>query len=54
MLLKFIDATAKNNGQRFDNVNQTYLVPASGKVVLQKLVNALAVILFLDIKPALK
>ena len=35
-LLRFIDDMAKNSGQRLDNVNQTHLVLASGKLVLQK------------------
>ena len=34
MLLIFIDGTAQNSGQRFDNVNQTHLVLASCKLVL--------------------
>ena len=33
MMLRFI---AYSNGQRLDNVNQTHLVIASGKLVLQK------------------
>ena len=36
MLLRFIDSTAKNSGQRLDNVNQTHLVVlASGKLELK-------------------
>ena len=36
MMVKFIDGTDKNSGQRLDNVNWTDLVLASGKLVLQK------------------
>ena len=36
MLLRFIDGTAYNSGQRLDNVNQPRLVLTSGKQVLQK------------------
>ena len=36
MLLRFIDGTAKNSGQRLDNVKQTNLELASSKLVLQK------------------
>ena len=36
MQLRFIDGTAKNSGQRLDNVYQTHLVLASGKLVRQK------------------
>ena len=36
MLLIFIDGTAGSSGQILDNVNQTYVVPASGKLVIQK------------------
>ena len=36
MLLRFIDSTSINSGQMLDYVNRTYLVLASGKVVLQK------------------
>ena len=36
MLLRIVDATALNNGQSFDNVNRTHLVPTSGKLVPQK------------------
>ena len=37
MLLRFNDGTAWNKGQSLDNnVNQTHLVLASGKLVLQK------------------
>ena len=36
MLLRFIDGTAKNNELRLYNVNQTHLILASGKLVLQK------------------
>ena len=36
MLFRLIDGTAKNNGQRLDNVNQNYLVLATGKLELQK------------------
>ena len=36
MLLRFIDGTAENSGQRLDYVNQTYLVLANGKLVQQK------------------
>ena len=36
MLLGFIDSTAKNSGQRLDNVNRTHLALASGKLVVQK------------------
>ena len=35
-LLRFIDGTAENTGQRFDNVNRTHLVLASGKLEVQK------------------
>ena len=35
MLLRFIDGTAYNSGQRHDNVNPTHLVLASGNLVLQ-------------------
>ena len=35
MLLRFIDGTAWNNGQRLDEAKQFQLVPASGKL-LQK------------------
>ena len=35
-LLRFTDATAQNTAQRLDNVTQTHLVLASGKLVLQK------------------
>ena len=35
MLLRFSDSPASNSGQRLDNVNQTHLVLASGKLVLQ-------------------
>ena len=35
MLLRFIDGTYKNSGQRLDNVNQTDLEIFSGKLVLQ-------------------
>ena len=33
---RFIDGTALSSGQRLDNVNQTHLVLANGKLVLQK------------------
>ena len=36
MLLRFIDSTAWNSGQRLYQVNRTHLVLASGKVVPQK------------------
>ena len=36
MLLRFIDSTALNSGQRLDNFNQTHLVLASGKLAMQK------------------
>ena len=36
MLLRFINGTAQSSGQRLDNVNQTHLVLASGKLVLPK------------------
>ena len=36
MLFRLIDGTVKNNGQRLDNVNQNYLVLATGKLELQK------------------
>ena len=36
MLLRFINGTAKNSRQRLDNVNQTHLVLAIGKLVQQK------------------
>ena len=36
MQLRFIDGTAKNSGQRLDNVYQSHLVLASGKLVRQK------------------
>ena len=36
MLQRFIDGPAQNSGQRLDNVNQTLLVLASGKLVLRK------------------
>ena len=36
MLLRFIAGTASNIGRRLDNVHQTHLVLASGKLVLQK------------------
>ena len=32
-----IDGTAYNSGQRLDHVNQTHLVLARGKLVLQKI-----------------
>ena len=35
MLLRFNDGTAKNSGQRLDDVNPNYLVQASGKKVLK-------------------
>ena len=35
MLLRFIDGTGYNIGQRNDNVNQTHLVLAGGKLELQ-------------------
>ena len=35
-LLRLIDGTAENTGQRLDNVNRTHLVLASGKLVVQK------------------
>ena len=34
--LEVIDGTALNSGQGLDHVNQTHLVLASGKLVLQK------------------
>ena len=37
IFLRFIDGIAKNSGQRLDNVNQTHLDQASGKLVLQKI-----------------
>ena len=36
MLLRFIDGTDSNTGQRLDNVNRTHLFLASGKLVQQK------------------
>ena len=39
MLLIFIDGTAKNSGQRLDNVNRTHPVLASGKLELQKILD---------------
>ena len=36
MLQRFIEGPALNSGQRLDNVNQTHLVLASGKLVLYK------------------
>ena len=36
MLLLFIDGIAQNSGQMLDNVNQTHLVLASAKLLLQK------------------
>ena len=36
MLLRFIEGTAYNTGQRLDNVNQTHLVVSCGMLVLQK------------------
>ena len=36
MFLRFIDSTACNSEQRLDNVNQTYLGLACGKLVLHK------------------
>ena len=36
MLLRFIDSAALNSGERLENVNQTHLVLARGKLVLQK------------------
>ena len=36
MLLRLIDGTGKNSIQRLDNVNQTHLALACGKVALQK------------------
>ena len=35
-MLKSIDDTAHNSRWRLDNFNHTHLVPASGKLVLQK------------------
>ena len=35
-LLRFIEETAKNTGQRLDNVNQTHIVLASVELMLQK------------------
>ena len=35
MLLRLIDGTACDSGQRLENVNQTHLVLVSGKLVLQ-------------------
>ena len=35
-LLRFINGAAWNSGPKLDNVDQTYLVLASGKLVLQK------------------
>ena len=40
MLLRFIDGTAQNSWQRLDYVNQTHLVLASGKLVLQKFLSS--------------
>ena len=37
-LLRVINSTALNSGQRLDNVDPTHLVLASGKLVLQKVV----------------
>ena len=37
MLLSLTDGTVLKSGQRLDNVDQTHLVLASGKLVLQKL-----------------
>ena len=36
MLLRFIDVTASNSGERLDNVNRTHLALASDKRVLPK------------------
>ena len=36
MLLRFIDGTAENSGQRLEHVNLTHLGLAGGKLVLQK------------------
>ena len=36
MLLRFIDGTAQNSGQRLHHVIGAHLVLASGKLVLQK------------------
>ena len=36
MLLRFIDGTAENSGQRLDNDNRTHLGLVGGKLVLQK------------------
>ena len=36
MLVRFVDGTAKNSRHKLDNYNPTYLVLASGKLVLQK------------------
>ena len=36
MMQRFINITDYNSGQRLDNVNQTHLVLASGKLVHQK------------------
>ena len=36
MLLRFIDSTAKNSGQRLDKANGTHLVLTCGKLVLTK------------------
>ena len=36
MLLRFIDSSVLNSGQRLDNVNKFFLVLTSGKLVLQK------------------
>ena len=38
MLLRFFDGTAYNSGQRLENVNRTHLLPASGKLVLKKII----------------
>ena len=34
--MRFIDGPVQNSGQRLDNANQTHLVLASDKLVLQK------------------
>ena len=39
MLLRFIDGTAYNSGQRLDNVNQAHLVLAGGKLVQETLID---------------
>ena len=42
MLLRLIDGTAYNSGQRLDNVDRTHLVLVSGKLGLQKYLSKMA------------